>query len=181
MPHAIKRLFLSALAIAWMTALAPSANATTTTTLKVLLWGDMTGTMPTDMGMGMSKTKGTTHGANANMGITIYRKSIPTGPVAFEVKNNAENSIHEMLVLPIKNTSTPLPYLKNESRLDETKTNSLGEVSELDPGKSGTLKVTLKPGKYLLVCNVPGHYAAGMWTLLTVRPAPPVIGALQNH
>ena len=34
----------------------------------------------------------------------------------------------------------------------------LGEVSELDPGKSGTLTLTIKPGKYLLVCNVPGHY-----------------------
>ena len=180
MYYAIKRLFLPTMAIALMTALAPSANAATTT-LKVLLWGDMTGAMATDMGMGMSKADSAVHGSNSQMGITIYRKSIPAGPVIFEVKNNAEKTIHEMLVLPIKNTSTPLPYLKNENRLDETKTYSLGEVSELDPGKSGTLKLTLKPGKYLLACNVPGHYAGGMWTLLTVRPASPVVGALQNR
>ena len=24
------------------------------------------------------------------------------------------------------------------------------------------------PGKYLLICNVAGHYAAGMWTEFTV-------------
>ena len=90
--------------------------------------------------------------------------------MTFEVTNNSEKTIHEMLVLPIKETSTPLPYLKGENRLDEKKTNSLGEVSELDPGKSGTLTLNMKPGKYLLVCNVPGHYAAGMWTLLTVTP-----------
>ena len=39
----------------------------------------------------------------------------------------------------------------------------MGEVSELDPGKSGSLTVTLNPGKYLLICNDPGHYVSGMW------------------
>ena len=42
------------------------------------------------------------------------------------------------------------------------------EVSELDPGASGSLTVALQPGKYLLICNVPGHYASGMWTEFTV-------------
>jgi uncharacterized cupredoxin-like copper-binding protein len=32
------------------------------------------------------------------------------------------------------------------------------KVSELDPGASGTPAVVLKPGKYLLICNVAGHY-----------------------
>jgi uncharacterized cupredoxin-like copper-binding protein len=27
----------------------------------------------------------------------------------------------------------------------------------------------LKPGRYILYCNIPGHYALGMWTLLTVK------------
>ena len=26
----------------------------------------------------------------------------------------------------------------------------------------------LKPGRYMLYCNLPGHYMAGMWTLLEV-------------
>ena len=26
------------------------------------------------------------------------------------------------------------------------------------------LTLVLKPGKYLLICNVPGHYSAGMWS-----------------
>jgi hypothetical protein len=43
-----------------------------------------------------------------------------------------------------------------------------GEVSELDPGKSGSVTVALKAGKYLLICNVPGHFGAGMWTEFTV-------------
>jgi len=41
-------------------------------------------------------------------------------------------------------------------------------VSELAPGKSGVLRIALKPGKYILYCNAPGHYALGMWTEITV-------------
>jgi uncharacterized cupredoxin-like copper-binding protein len=179
MPPATRRLALSLMIAAYATALSLPAAAAGTT-LKALLWGDITGSMPTDMGMAMNKAKGATHGANSHMGITIYENTIKAGEVTFEVKNNSEKTIHEMLVLPIKNTRTPPPYLKNENRLDETKTNSLGEVSELDPGKSGTLTLNLKPGKYLLACNVPGHYAAGMWTVLTVKPYRPVRGMVGN-
>jgi signal transduction histidine kinase/uncharacterized cupredoxin-like copper-binding protein len=168
MSRFIRRSALAIMAIAFSAALTVPALAAGTT-IRVSLWGDMTGTMPTNMGMGMSKGKGASHGHNAHMGITIYRNSIPAGKVTFEVKNNAEHTIHEMLVVPIKNTTTPLPYLKNENRLDESKIHSLGEVSELDPGHSGKLTLNLKLGKYLLACNVPGHFAAGMWTVLTVR------------
>ena len=167
MPQTFRRLSLPLLALTLMVTLVTTADAAGIT-LKVSLWGDMTGTMPTDLGMGMAKTKGATQATNSNMGITIYQHTIKAGPITFEVKNNSEKTIHEMLVLPIKDTNTPLPYIKKENRLDENKTNSLGEVSELDPGKSRTLTLTMKPGKYLLTCNVPGHYAAGMWALLTV-------------
>jgi uncharacterized cupredoxin-like copper-binding protein len=38
------------------------------------------------------------------------------------------------------------------------------------PGKTATLKVTLKkPGKYEYLCTVPGHAAAGMKGILTVK------------
>jgi uncharacterized cupredoxin-like copper-binding protein len=51
-----------------------------------------------------------------------------------------------------------------DKKVDEDKAGDKGEVSEFDPGKSGALTVNLKPGKYLLICNVPGHFAAGMWS-----------------
>ncbi|WP_245474327.1 sulfocyanin-like copper-binding protein [Mesorhizobium sp. M2A.F.Ca.ET.042.01.1.1] len=63
-----------------------------------------------------------------------------------------------------------LPYIDAENRVDEDKAGDKGEVSELDPGASGTLTVDLKPGKYVLICNVPGHFATGMWTEFTVKP-----------
>lgn len=36
-------------------------------------------------------------------------------------------------------------------------------------GKTATLKVTLKAGKYEYLCSVPGHAAAGMKGILTVK------------
>ncbi len=36
-------------------------------------------------------------------------------------------------------------------------------------GKSDTLKVDLKPGKYTIYCDIPGHRAAGMQGTITVQ------------
>jgi uncharacterized cupredoxin-like copper-binding protein len=41
----------------------------------------------------------------------------------------------------------------------------------IKPGKTATLKVTLKAGTYTLWCPVPGHAAKGMKTKLTVPGA----------
>jgi len=75
-------------------------------------------------------------------------------------------------VSPIVDTHTPLPYLPDELRVDEDAATHLGEVSELDPGQSGALTLTLKPGSYILYCNIPGHYVMGMWTVLQVVKDP---------
>jgi uncharacterized cupredoxin-like copper-binding protein len=43
------------------------------------------------------------------------------------------------------------------------------EVEDLAPGKSATLSVNLTPGRYVLVCNIPGHYKHGMHASVTVQ------------
>jgi uncharacterized cupredoxin-like copper-binding protein len=53
--------------------------------------------------------------------------------------------------------------------VDEERAGHLGEVSELEPGKTGALRLDLKPGNYLLFCNIPGHFMAGMWTSFTIK------------
>jgi uncharacterized cupredoxin-like copper-binding protein len=44
-----------------------------------------------------------------------------------------------------------------------------GTGERVAPASSSWTTVTLAPGRYELVCNIPGHYAAGMYTQLTVR------------
>ncbi len=41
-------------------------------------------------------------------------------------------------------------------------------ATSIQPGQSKEATVTLKPGTYTLVCNIPGHEEAGMHTTLKV-------------
>ena len=43
-----------------------------------------------------------------------------------------------------------------------------GEISEWNPGTTGTVTLKLDAGNYQLLCNIAGHYANGMYTQLTV-------------
>jgi len=69
---------------------------------------------------------------------------------------------------PSPASGKPLPYDTETERVKEELAGSLGEVSELDPGQKGALRIELKPGKYIIYCNIPGHYALGMWTTFNV-------------
>src|ERR1700674_4900870 len=65
----------------------------------------------------------------------------------------SKDTVHEMIVVYMKDPTKALPYIDKENRAGEDKSVDKGEVSELDPGKSGSVTVALKPGKYLLICN----------------------------
>jgi uncharacterized cupredoxin-like copper-binding protein len=116
------------------------------------------------LGMGMKANM-----MKAVMSININPISVLHGTVKFNVTNKSGNVIHEMIFSPVADEAKLLAYIEKENRVDEENSIHLGEVSELDPGKSGTLIVDVKPGKYILYCNLPGHYMAGMWTILEVR------------
>jgi uncharacterized cupredoxin-like copper-binding protein len=106
--------------------------------------------------------------SKAVMGVKLSSDSVPAGTVTFEVTNASKDTPHEMIVMALATPGQPLPYSAKESRVDEDKAGDKGEVSELAPSKSGSLTVDLKPGKYLLICNVANHYMAGMWATFTV-------------
>ena len=146
-----------------LSSIAPQAFADSV--VKVTL-DDTTGDINPDLklGMGMSGDM-----AKSTMSLKAQPASVPAGVVTFQVLNASKGTVHEMILAAVADTSKQMPYVANESRVDEDKAGDLGEVSELDPGKSGELKVTLKPGTYLLYCNVPGHYMSGMWTTITAK------------
>ena len=75
-----------------------------------------------------------------------------------------------MVASPIENTQTPLPYKQADNKVDEDAAGHLGDVAELEPGKSGGLKLNLKRGRYILDCNVVGHHAMGLWYAMPRLP-----------
>ena len=76
--------------------------------------------------------------------------------------------VHEVIVVRPPANGAALPYDGAKGEVIEKRVKDLGEVSDLPPSQSGSLTVQLSPGTYLLICNQPNHYKAGMWTKLTV-------------
>ena len=62
------------------------------------------------------------------------------------------------------------PMEDGGTKVDESKLRGIQELGDLDPGKSGQMKMTLDPGRYVLFCNQPGHFMAGMVATLFVTP-----------
>ncbi len=137
------------------------------TVVNVSLWDKGAETaMATDLGFpaaGKDMSKVT-------MGIALSADTVKAGEITFEVLNSSKDTIHEMIIARLKDLTMLFPYNSSESRVDEDKmAGVLGEVSELEPGQTGALRLDLKPGKYLLFCNIPGHFTSGMWTIFTVK------------
>jgi uncharacterized cupredoxin-like copper-binding protein len=102
------------------------------------------------------------------MKMTATPDSVKAGQVTIHATNKSLGLVHEVIVVRPPADSAPLPYDTKDARVIEKHINDLGEVSDLPPGKSGSLTVRLVPGTHLLICNQPNHYKAGMWTKLTV-------------
>ncbi len=118
-------------------------------------------------------------GGNARGGmmrLTVDTATVPHGSISF-VATNAGSINHELLVLPLPDKQiVGTRSLLGDGRVDERA--SLGEASNscgpgagdgIAPGDSSWLTLSLAPGRYELICNLPGHYAAGMYTQLTVQ------------
>jgi len=86
------------------------------------------------------------------------------GKVTVTAKNDGKAE-HELVVLKTDADPAKLPMKGGE--VDES--TSVGEIPDVAPGKSASATLDLKPGKYAVICNLPGHYKGGMYGSLTVR------------
>jgi uncharacterized cupredoxin-like copper-binding protein len=109
------------------------------------------------------------------MRIWVETPHVPSGAVSFRVANTG-SLVHELVVLPLPTgQAVGERLLGSDSKVDES--GSLGEASNncgagagdgIDPGGIGWVTLHLAPGSYELICNLPNHYAAGMYARLTV-------------
>lgn len=153
-----RRTVLASVAASAATAALP---AWAETVVSVALWDKGADVeMATGLGHGMSGDM-----SKATMGITATPATAPAGVITFDVQNTAQDMVHEMVIAPLSSTGEILAYLPDEDKVDEDAAIHLGEVAELEPGGSGRLSISIKPGSYILYCNIPGHYMAGMWTV----------------
>jgi uncharacterized cupredoxin-like copper-binding protein len=101
-------------------------------------------------------------------GIKLASTTAKAGPVTFQIKNDSADEVHELVVL---RTDLPADKLSLDAPggVDEEKFDSAGEQGDIAASQSAKLTLNLTPGHYALICNQPGHYAAGMHLDFTVN------------
>jgi uncharacterized cupredoxin-like copper-binding protein len=102
--------------------------------------------------------------------ISLTHTTLPPGNYVL-VDTNLGPSPHELVMWKTADRDDQLP-LNNDGRVNEDSpalTNVLDSGSSLQPGETRLLATTLAPGRYVLVCNLPGHYRAGMHVTITVQ------------
>jgi uncharacterized cupredoxin-like copper-binding protein len=93
---------------------------------------------------------------------------VSSGAVTLRVRNHGPDA-HELIV--VKTHDGRLPLRADGLTVDEDAVQH-ATVGALEPGQSGSrreLHLRLSPGRYVLFCNMSGHYLGGMRHVLVVR------------
>lgn len=110
---------------------------------------------------------------NASGEITVKAAEMSFSPATITAKagkvkitlDNTGTMVHELVILKTDEAPDALEVKDNQVSEDD----SVGEIADVEAGASATKTFNLKAGHYVIVCNVPGHYAAGMRGELTVE------------
>ena len=97
--------------------------------------------------------------------LTPRPATVKPGKVTFVVKNTGKLE-HELVVMKTNVAPGKLP-LNAKGRVPEK--GVMGEAGDIKPGQTKKVTLTLKPGKYVLLCNLAGHYKAGQYAGFTVK------------
>lgn len=85
------------------------------------------------------------------------------GKVTFAASNSGKVP-HEMVV--VRTDTGPSGLLKGAKA---SEAGSVGEIGEFKAGATKQVTLNLKPGHYVLLCNLPGHFKSGMFKNFTVK------------
>jgi uncharacterized cupredoxin-like copper-binding protein len=107
--------------------------------------------------------------AELDFSITLDTAKVKAGSTTFNV-DNAGPSTHEFVVFATDLDPASLP-IGSDGNVDEEGdgVTHIDEIEDIGAGCSATLTLDLDAGNYVVICNLPGHYAAGMHAPLVVK------------
>ncbi|HEX6020428.1 MAG TPA: multicopper oxidase domain-containing protein [Solirubrobacter sp.] len=108
---------------------------------------------------GTAAAKADVNATLGDMWVKADKTTVKAGKVTFAVTNSGATT-HGLAI-------SPSPAKVSGGLVDESTYVAKGE--DLGAGDSGTVSADLKPGKYELICYIPGHYMAGQKLPLTVE------------
>lgn len=105
-----------------------------------------------------------------DFGIRISRHAVPAGTVVLHATNRGP-STHELNVDLTRYAAGKIPLQSDGITANETATglHRVDSIEQLNLHHTGDLTVTLRPGRYVLWCNLEGHYLGGMHETFDVR------------
>jgi uncharacterized cupredoxin-like copper-binding protein len=81
--------------------------------------------------------------------------------------SNAGPTDHELLIFKTDLPEDKLPLSGDQQEVNEDAIPKVFDTeADLPAGTHRQVSVTLAPGRYVLVCNLPGHYLDGMHTTI---------------
>ena len=92
--------------------------------------------------------------------------TVPPGRTVFAIRNHASMA-HEVKVIKTDLDADKLPIDGAAAKAKED--GKVGELLNISAGGSRKLVLDLVPGRYLLICNIAGHYQLGMRVSLEVK------------
>lgn len=102
--------------------------------------------------------------APGSMSLISTPDTAKAGKVKFKLTNEGSEE-HELVVLK---SSTAFDQLPVDAKNKVNEATAIGEVEGVAAGKAKTKTFKLKPGEYVLACNIAKHYGAGMRAAFTV-------------
>ena len=98
--------------------------------------------------------------------IVTDHPTVAAGRVVMGIRNHASMA-HEVKVIKTDLDADKLPIDGAAAKAVED--GKVGELLNIGAGASRKLVLDLTPGKYVLICNVAGHYQLGMRVALEVK------------
>ena len=98
--------------------------------------------------------------------ITTDHPAITAGHVVIGIRNHA-SMVHELKVIKTDLAPDQLPLDGATAKVKED--GKVGGLENIFGGASRKLVLELTPGKYVLICNIAGHYQLGMRVGLEVQ------------
>jgi uncharacterized cupredoxin-like copper-binding protein len=97
---------------------------------------------------------------------------VVAGETTFDIRN-VGGTAHEFVVMRTELAADALPTDDTGSVEEEGAADLevVDEVEDLAPDEEAELTVTLEEGHHVVICNLPGHYGAGMYADLEVTAA----------
>lgn len=86
---------------------------------------------------------------------------------------NVGTAEHELVLF--KTNRAPGSFKVSGARVDEEALDKtpgvtgVGEIADVEPKQTKSASFDLTPGRYVMICNVAGHYKSGMYGTITVR------------